>query len=38
MQTGVGQRERGTEDLKQLCADGSEPDVELRLANREIVT
>ena len=37
-QAGEVQRERGTEDLKQLRADSREPDVGLHLANQEIMT
>ena len=32
-QTGVGQRERGTEDPSRLCADSREPDAGLELTN-----
>ena len=37
-QVGEGQRERGTEDPKGLCADSSEPDVGLELMNCETMT
>ena len=35
---GEGERERGTEDLEQLCADSREPNAGLKLKNHEIMT
>ena len=37
-EAGEEQRERGTEDPKQLCADSREPELGLELMNHEIMT